>query len=415
MRRIPVSLSLICIAAATLGCAPQALFPDDDYDGDVLNAILSATGDPPDVSDDPSGDSDPSGSTATSPPADASRIFSDTLTGDGNYRLFELGAGSRRDEWAVTANGLMSGPFVVVVFDADMNLLMRTYLSYANSLRHVLREDTEQLYLGIMPPSGQGGGTFDLKAIRRTDQAVPAPAPQLVWVNFASGEDVRIRTRDSVSFAPFDGAMIGDEYAAHTQEMKNVILREMRDDYASYNVVIMSSDEGPPPTQTHATVHFGGSDSGLLGLADSVDNYNQDPGQLAIVYVENFAPYWTMQLEPDEMAVMIANVASHELGHLLGLYHTRDPDDLMDTTGSAWDLAEDQSFMRAPLERTVFATGWENSPHLLRQIVGSKPGGAAKPMTRHRSPKSAIYKAIRRFAQEEIVYTCGTCLSLDHE
>jgi hypothetical protein len=414
MRQFLALLSAALGIAGTVGCAPQLLFPDDAF-GDPLGAVLSATDDP--AAGSGSG-SDGGQSGEADPPSSAtgtSHVFSGNITGSGNYRLFELGSGSPGDEWLVSAAGPMSGPFVVVLFDADENLLMRTFMSYTNPLRHTVREASGMVYLGIMPPSSGDGGNFRLRASLETGQPVPAPARQLVWLNFAGGTSVQVHHRDPISFDPFDGAMIGEAYTDHTQELKDVIVREMQADYAAYNVVIMSSDDGSPPDGPYSIVHFGGSESGLLGLADNVDNYNQEPEQDAIVYVENFAPYWTMQLEPDEMAVMIANVASHELGHLLGLYHTQDPDDIMDTTGSAWDLAEEQSFIRAPLEASVFATGWEDSPRLLAQIVGSKPGGAAKAAARQRSAKWATYKAIRRFAQEEIRHTCGTCLNFDRE
>ncbi len=408
MRQFLALLSAALGATATIGCAPQLLFPDDEYAGDALDTLLSAAGDPGD-GDQPAGDGTPAS------PANTSYTFSGSVTNSGNYRLFELGSGSAGDGWVVSQTAPFAGPFVVVLFDADENLLMRTFMSHASPLRHVLREGSGQVYLGIMPPSGHDGGGFRLKATLEAGRPVPTPARQVVWLNFAGGTDVQVHRRDPISFAPFEGTMIGEAYADHTQEVKDVIVQEMQADYAAYNVVITSSDDGLPPDGPYSTVHFGGSESGLLGLADEVDDYNQDPAQDAIVYVENFAPYWTMQLEPDEMAVMIANVASHELGHLLGLYHMQDPDGIMDTTGSAWDLAENQSFIRGPLEATVFATGWEDSPRLLAQTVGRKPGGAAKSLARQKAAKWPTYKVIRRFAREELNHTCGTCLSLDHE
>ncbi|MFQ5805906.1 MAG: matrixin family metalloprotease [Phycisphaerae bacterium] len=416
MRQFSVLVVTALLARAVVGCAPPLLVAEDAHETDGFNTVLSVATELADTNDDPSAGNETSVADDSSPPAaDTSRIFSGNVNGDGGYRLFELGGGSAGDEWVVTASAPMSGPFVVVLLDADENLLMRTFMSYNNPLRHVLRAASGQVYLGIMPPSGGDGGSFRLKATLAPRQPVRAPGAQVVWVNFGAGRNVLVHRRDPISFAPFDGAMVGEAYAARTQEMKDVILQEMRADYAPYNVVITSSDDGPPPADVYSTVHFGGGESGLLGLADKVDSYNQDPAQNAIVYVENFAPYWTMQLEPDEMAVMIANVAGHELGHLLGLYHTQDPEDIMDTTGSAWELAENQRFMRGPLESSVFATGWEDSPRLLAQIVGENPNGAAKPEARQKSAKSATYKAIRRFARQELTCTCGTCLSLDHE
>jgi hypothetical protein len=414
MRHFLTCIGLLATVTAVSGCSPQAFGPDGA--SDPLNAILSATADPSASADaSPSSDHAPDPNNAAPPPAGVSRDFSDSLGPDRDYRLFELGSGRTGDAWSVSLGGVFSGPFVVVLLDADQDLLMRTYMSFTKPLQHVLREDTDQLYLGIMSPIGGPGGGFRMNATLETGQSVPAPAPQVVWVNFGGGQNVRVHRRDPISFAPFNGAMIDEAYAGHTQEMKNVILQEMRADYASYNILILSSDDQPPPTGPHSTVHFGGDEAGLLGLADNVDDYNQNLTQNAVVYIENFAPYWTMQLTPDEMAVMVANVASHEVGHLLGLYHTKDPDDLMDTTGSAWDLAENQSFIRGPLEDSVFATGWEDSPTLLGHILGWKPDETAKSAARQKSPKAATYKAIRRFARHELRYACGTCLSLDRE
>jgi hypothetical protein len=400
MRRLSSVILAALVAAGLVGCAPQAL---DGADGaDLISTLASTTTSPSTTPDD----------TETTPALESFDVFSGSVTIEGDYRLFALGAGSAGDQWEIVPETVLTSPLVVVLFDADQNLLMRSYMSYNQSLRHIVRANTSQVYLGVMPPVSGHGGSFSLEATLGAGHGVPVPAQQVVYLNFDGGQNIRVHTRDPISFAAFDATVIGADYAGHTQEMKDVIVEEMCADYEGFDVVFLSSDEGPPPAGVYSTVHFGGSEAGLLGLADNVDNYNQDPAQNALVYIENFAPYWTMQLTPDEMALMIANVASHELGHLLGLYHTRDPNDIMDTTGSAWDLAEDQSFTRGPLEASVFAAGWEDSPRLLAQTVGSKAGAPAKSLAWR---KSAGYKAIRRFAREELRHSCGTCLALDHE
>lgn len=413
MRQTSLALCLALAAGTVFGCTPQALFPGSDYDGDLLNTIVTA-GESSAVATDGASDGSANGEATPETAGKTVFEFDGTVTGNDGYQLFDLGPGSAGDRWHVTAGGPLSSPFIVVLLDGDQNLLMRTYFYYRDPLDHILRQSSDNVYVGIMPPASGDGGSFQLRATRQAYQPIPTPQRQVVWLNFAGGVDVKVHTRDPVSFPPFDGATIGEAYADHTREMADMILSEMRADYAGYNVEILSSVDGQPPEGPYATIHFGGDEPGLLGLADGVDNYNQDPAQSAMVYVPNFAPYWTMHLEPDEMAVMIANVASHELGHLLGLYHTKNPDDLMDTTGSAWDLADNQSFVRAELEPTVFATGWEDSPVLLGQIIGYDPD-AAKTVVRQKSAKSATYKAIRQFAQQELTSTCGTCLSLDHE
>lgn len=399
-------MRLLLIAAAcgaalvASGCTPQASTSDDP--ADLLDVVLTAS--------DPAPDADDSDGSQQS--AQTVRNFSGNITGSGNYKFYDLGQGSRGDEWLVSANGRMSGPFVVVLFDADHNLLMRKYMSYSVSMRHVLRENTGQVFLGIMPPISGNGGAYDLKARYAGGVSVPSPTQQVVWLNFGSGSNVKIHKCDPVSFSAFDAAVIGEEYAGHTQEIKDVILAEMRADYASYNVTILSSDDGVPPAGAYSTVHFGANEPGLLGLADSVDNYNRASSENAIVYVENFAPYWTMRLTPEEMGVMVANVASHELGHLLGLYHTVNHDDLMDSTGSAWDLAGEQGFIGGVLEPSVFATGYEDADNLLGHAVGHNTQ-AAKNGSQQKAYKTSLYKAIRRFAEEEISHSCGTCLHLD--
>ncbi len=117
-----------------------------------------------------------------------------------------------------------------------------------------------------------------------------------------------------------------------------------------------------------------------------------------------------MQLTPDEMGIMIGNVGSHELGHLLGLYHTREPHDVMDTTGTAWELAENQRFDRAALEPSVFPVGMENSPMLLRDTVGEIAGGPPAERQDY-SLKQGLRMFIRDLTEIELRSGCGLCNS----
>lgn len=406
MRHFGVSIltttALLVLAGCPLLDAPADAPPADEF---VLGTTVIEGGD----SATPSGGDAPSG--------DSLEQF-DALTaagrvrGAGDYQLFELGASDAGDHWTITPTSGTLGVFVVVLLDAQQNLLMRGYVTGTGTkFEHVMRWSTERVLLGVMPPTGGGGGDFRLLANRAPGAEIPAPAAQTVYLNFAGAEDVRVHADPPISFGPFDGNAIAATYAGQTEAIKTSIIAVMRADYASYNVTFVTSDEGEPRTP-FTTVHFGGMDPSLLGLADAVDDYNREPSEQAIIYIESFGIYDAMRLSPEQMGVMIGNVASHELGHLLGLYHTRNPEDIMDTTGTAWELSENQDFTRAPLEPSVFTVGSEDSPRVLTHSVGLRPDAAKlEPARRVREiPLSAL---VRRFAAAETIRGCGTCQRLD--
>lgn len=342
-------------------------------------------------------------------------ILSGSVAVPGSYELITLGAASAGERWRIShAGDRSSGSYLVVLLDADYNLLYRQLVTTTAPLEHVLRSDSGLLHVGVASPYASRGVSFRVSVESRTGNPVPAPSAQVVWLNFGGASGVSVHGQAPVSFGAFDGGSVAPEYAGLTATMKAAIIETMREDYAGFDVEIRSSDEGGPPAGPHATVHFGGTSARLLGLADNVDQYNEDPWQAAIIYTDEFQDFAVMQLTAEEMGHMLGNVASHELGHLLGLFHTQVATDVMDTTGTAWDIAGAQRFSRAALETSVFPYGFEDSPARLRETVGvvavEKSGDLAKAQTTEKMQRKAL---LRARVQDELRGRCGTCLHLD--
>ncbi len=360
------------------------------------------------------GGSSVSPSTPAAPPASGdSVLFTGNIGGASNYRLFELTAGEEAERFAFESAhiGYTRSLFTVVLFDAEMNLLHRTPSFPFQTFEHVMRRDSGRLFVGVKPTYDDSGGDFFVRVRRQRGASIPAPARQVVYLDFDGASNIGVHTRSGLSFDGFDAAVLGGAYRGYTDEVRRSIVRTVRDDYRGYDVTIVASFESGPPGGKYSTVYFGDYSQGLLGLADNVDLYNAQAVQNAIVFTESFEPFSVMQLTPEEMGVMVGNVASHELGHLLGLYHTRNPTDVMDTTGTAWDLAGEQRFDRAELDPSVFPVGMENSPMLLGDTVGLRSGETVQAL---RSPQTDDERFVRRVLRDIVEtdladYGCGLC------
>lgn len=322
-------------------------------------------------------------------PASGEIIIEGTIDSGNDIDLYALGPALRGDRITIEVNGYDGLNTVAALFDGYGDLidanddrsfyggLLDPYVS------RVVREDVGNLFLGIAVTrathfaSSDGRfdfGSYTVKVKRKPSQAVTGPEHQLVYLNFEGGDTVQIGLEPSTTMLPFSAESISSRLTDKTEDIINMLIDHMKQDYASYNVTLLDSRHHGRPDEPHTKLFFGNFNSAYLGLADNVDTGNRFLEQEAIIYAEDMSMFESLVPSAEEVAMALANIGSHELGHLLGLEHTAVPADLMSTAATARQILEnDASFLRSRLHDGVFPAGFQNNPVLLLRNVGPNP------------------------------------------
>lgn len=217
-------------------------------------------------------------------------------------------------------------------------------------------------------PSSLTLGGYEITVDIERGNGAPPVRPAVVFLNWAGG------TVDSPIFAnltvgPFSASDVG--FAdSQTEVLKDLVQQRVIDSYAKFNLTVLNSDDHAVPEVPHSTIYYGGSNPQAFALAEQIDPMNRDPSDVAVVFSETFARAFSRQPTLGEMGVAIGNTTAHEIGHLLGLVHTRDCASLMDGTCSNNALLSVQEFREAPVDARTFPLGFQDADELLGWLLG---------------------------------------------
>ncbi len=302
-----------------------------------------------------------------------------TVESTNDLDVYLLGALAAGDRVFVDVLAVSTLDVSIALFDGDERLVIdnddQSEQNLDSHFDFVARHGSDRYCLVItrsaFAASNRGTGAYTADVEIQPGRNVPEPVPQTLFLKFDGG------TLDSpqlgqMDLAPFDASAISRTYSGKTEEIKQVIVEVIRQNYERFNVIVTTSDEFEPgPDDEVSTIFFGGFDDSAFGIAENVDLYNAELCDDAIIFTESFSPFqFSSTPSADEMGVAIGNVATHEAGHLLGLNHVDDDLDIMDDRSPADAFLFDQEFMDSPLSTDIMPIGTQDGVLLLNESVG---------------------------------------------
>ena len=234
----------------------------------------------------------------------------------------------------------------------------------------VIRGEVGLYYLAIIAyPDSNTYGQYQATVRVQREVGEPPPQPQTLYLNWAGGTNIEVPNVGIFDLPPFSATDVGFP-ASLSKRLKQRVQEIVRDRYADYALNVLSSDETLHPPEPHSTVYFGGADAMAFAISQQIDTFNKDATDRAIIFTNGFVGAFSQTPSLEQMAQAIGNTVAHEVGHLLGLVHTSDCSDLMDTSCTNNRLLAPQEFSTAPIDQSVFPFGMQPETDILSWLIG---------------------------------------------
>ncbi|MEI8196314.1 MAG: hypothetical protein WCI73_10425, partial [Phycisphaerae bacterium] len=178
--------------------------------------------------------------------------------------------------------------------------------------------------------------TVQLPGMHLVDSAVNRFDGQVVYLDFDGVRNVTYRGPVVLEGLTVPAFKAPNAVMSTEDAIKIAIVAAISNTYANSGLQVTTSK--PESGTAYSTVYVGGSDSAFSrygsfsGVAEDVDAGNTHPADNAFVFSDNIAG------AGDQYINGVAEVATHEIGHLLGYVHqTADGGDILDAVASRPD------------------------------------------------------------------------------
>lgn len=232
-------------------------------------------------------------------------------------------------------------------------------------------DESLELVLGVAQfadSSSTGDYVIDVQVQR--DVGPVSPTGQIVFLDYRGGPNITIPNVGTFNLPPFDAASAGASFAGHTDELTDLVEATVKERYSAYNLVVLNSNDFTVPGAPHSTIYFGGFNQRAFAISEKIDTLNQDLSDDAILFTRSFDDAFSSVPTLEDLGTAIGNTVAHEIGHLLGLVHTADCDELMDSTCGNNRILSKQVFGRSSLDPFVFPVGTQDARVVLEWVLG---------------------------------------------